>query len=84
MYSSIAKITAISTVRISQVVVYLRDSYRTTVALFLRRRTTAIAAICTVAEVSEYKLTLPTLVIAFASLIAYSRSTITTRGPRLA
>jgi hypothetical protein len=84
MYSSVAEIAAISAVRISQVVVHPIDSCRTTVALFSRRRATAIAVICAVAEASGYRLALPALAIAFASLIACSRSAITTRGPRLA
>jgi hypothetical protein len=82
MYSSAAEIAVISAVRISQVAVHPIDSCRTTIALFSHRWATAIAALCAVAEASGYRLALPALAIAFASLIACSRSAITTRGPR--
>ena len=82
MYSSVADITAISTVRISQVVVHLIDSCRTTVALSLRCRVTAIAVQRAVTKASRYRLAIPALAIESASLIACSRSVITTLNPR--
>jgi hypothetical protein len=81
LYSSVADIAAICAVRMSHVVVHPIDSYRTTVALFSRRRATAIATHRAVTEALGYRLALPTLAIASASLIACSRSTIATLNP---
>jgi hypothetical protein len=67
-----------------QVVVHPIDSYRTTIVLSLRRRVTAIAAQRAVTKASRYRLAIPALAIESASLIAYSRSVITTLNPRLA